>query len=566
MLYSIVAGYLALGSSLHAVAADPYTITGIKTQSNNIPIRRNINDLASEAGPQWDLYIQALASMQKVDSADPLSFFQVGGIHGEPAYEWNNTGQRLNDDDGWSGYCPHGEGIFMSWHRPYLLLHEQVLVKHARKIAAEYTGSKRKRYIKAAALLRTPFWDWADIPHVPNSTVPGTMTINTPRGRKEVRNPLARYSFPQDALDGNFGTFQPDPNKKITRCPPPQNYPETANQNLEAINLRESVYHAFVFSKTFEDFGTTMGSGTSVEQAHNHVHNSAACGEQLLDLAYSAFDPLFMLHHANIDRLWALWQAAHPDMPGLSISYPGGERFTTPAGTTIGPNSPLAPFYRKGWHQHTSNSVLSTHKYGYTYEGAEKKTQHLDQKRQYRDGDDQSESTMSDTLTGYSEKHKRRAVAFINKLYSSRDHDKERIVYQAHIRYRVEDLERPARVKVYFCNSYVGYFVALKHPKRGPSAATIHLNRALEACARAGIKPSQYRNEISASIHTHSGKDIPISRVRSMKLELERFDEIPAKSKGEFPTILNRRVTPGKLKEYQPRKQSQAAHHIDYKE
>jgi len=31
-----------------------------------------------------------------------------------------------------------------------------------------------------------------------------------------------------------------------------------------------------------------------------------------MDTAASPSDPLFFLHHANIDRLWDRWQQAHP--------------------------------------------------------------------------------------------------------------------------------------------------------------------------------------------------------------------------------------------------------------
>ena len=27
----------------------------------------------------------------------------------------------------------------------------------------------------------------------------------------------------------------------------------------------------------------------------------------------SRFDPIFWLHHCNVDRMYALWQALHPD-------------------------------------------------------------------------------------------------------------------------------------------------------------------------------------------------------------------------------------------------------------
>jgi tyrosinase len=45
-----------------------------------------------------------------------------------------------------------------------------------------------------------------------------------------------------------------------------------------------------------------------LENAHNWVH-SAVGGE--MNSSSSPADPLFWLHHANIDRLWARWQAAH---------------------------------------------------------------------------------------------------------------------------------------------------------------------------------------------------------------------------------------------------------------
>lgn len=53
MLYHIVASYLVLGSTVLVLAADPYAITGVRTQSNKVPARRNVNDLQAEAGPQW---------------------------------------------------------------------------------------------------------------------------------------------------------------------------------------------------------------------------------------------------------------------------------------------------------------------------------------------------------------------------------------------------------------------------------------------------------------------------------------------------------------------------------
>ena len=46
-----------------------------------------------------------------------------------------------------------------------------------------------------------------------------------------------------------------------------------------------------------------------LEQVHGFVHE--AVGGTMAGPSSPA-DPLFFLHHANIDRLWAIWQRAHP--------------------------------------------------------------------------------------------------------------------------------------------------------------------------------------------------------------------------------------------------------------
>lgn len=117
MLSRIVASYLALGTAVlgQRTSPGPYAIVGLgASQDGSVPMRRNINDLQAEAGPQWDLYVQALSAMKKVDTSDPLSYFQISAIHGEPVFEWNNTGRR-NNDGFWGGYCPHGVSATGRW-------------------------------------------------------------------------------------------------------------------------------------------------------------------------------------------------------------------------------------------------------------------------------------------------------------------------------------------------------------------------------------------------------------------------------------------------------------------
>ncbi|MFD2884266.1 tyrosinase family protein [Pseudomonas lini] len=45
------------------------------------------------------------------------------------------------------------------------------------------------------------------------------------------------------------------------------------------------------------------------ERIHNNVHVWVG-GD--MGLSSSPNDPVFFLHHCNVDRLWAAWQAKHP--------------------------------------------------------------------------------------------------------------------------------------------------------------------------------------------------------------------------------------------------------------
>ena len=46
------------------------------------------------------------------------------------------------------------------------------------------------------------------------------------------------------------------------------------------------------------------------EVTHNAIHFliGGFSNYSLSTLHYSAFDPIFYLHHSNVDRLWAIWQ------------------------------------------------------------------------------------------------------------------------------------------------------------------------------------------------------------------------------------------------------------------
>ena len=70
---------------------------------------------------------------------------------------------------------------------------------------------------------------------------------------------------------------------------------------------------------TFWDFVTGL------EIAHNGVHGWVGGSMALLTTAPA--DPIFWLHHAQIDRLWSMWQASNP---ALNPALAGNDRVLDP--------------------------------------------------------------------------------------------------------------------------------------------------------------------------------------------------------------------------------------------
>ncbi|MDB6166098.1 MAG: tyrosinase [Lacunisphaera sp.] len=91
-------------------------------------------------------------------------------------------------------------------------------------------------------------------------------------------------------------------------------------------------------------------------QMHNRVH--VWVGGSMLPLT-SPDDPVFFLHHANVDRIWALWQLQHPAQSYLPA---GGVANKTNL------NDPMWP-WNTAADTRSPASVLDTTALGYIYQG-----------------------------------------------------------------------------------------------------------------------------------------------------------------------------------------------------
>jgi tyrosinase len=210
-------------------------------------------------------------------------------------------------------YCPHGNWYFIPWHREFVNMYENA--------AMELTGNKS---------FAMPYWDWTIDRELP--------TAFSSRLYKGAPNPL--YV----------------PNRNYIDLP----------DDLVGPKVMEEIYSETLF----EVFGTSRNpqqtdldpswviAGGGVQgrleaTPHNNIHNRIGA---YMPTAASPIDPIFMMHHGNIDRIWAYWNALGRtnSTADLWLNMPFEDNFIAPNGD----------FYSA-----TVKNLQSTEAFGYTYPG-----------------------------------------------------------------------------------------------------------------------------------------------------------------------------------------------------
>jgi tyrosinase len=168
-----------------------------------------------------------------------------------------------------------------------------------------------------------------------------------------------------------------------------------------------------------------------------------------------------MLHHANVDRIWAYWQAIKPEIGSMSQSYQGKGRFSTPSGATITPRSPLEPFRRSEGEYHTPDSAQSIQDFGYTYPALEFW--------------DKSPEQIRDDV-----------ARLINRLYGpnstasaffSRNRRGPFVTrYFANIGVEASELERPCSINIIMNGTIAGSMIVMMQPAEGVIRGAVSLD------------------------------------------------------------------------------------------
>ncbi|EGR46236.1 uncharacterized protein TRIREDRAFT_50793, partial [Trichoderma reesei QM6a] len=364
----------------------PIVVGRLPSASNgSTPLRLEIRDVKADKY-RWDLYILALSMFQSVNQDDPLSYYQVAGIHGVPFVTWNGVGPAAGASQ--SGYCPHSSVLFPTWHRPYLALYEQELHKLAGAIADMFANAtERFLYRQAASDFRIPYWDWASPApegesHFPDVFWNSTMIQYGPNGVQVIRNPLYSYSF--HPLDGDALIWPPlrswnetkrAPNTEISQAEPPSMNDQVSAALLarlpeiqQRLYILFSSYHEFdSFSNKNYAFSQNLSHLDSIEAVHDIIHIYGGSRGHMTYVPLSSFDPLFFLHHAMTDRLISMWQLLNPSA-WMTPQISGETTYTALKGTMQNSSTPLTPFMSSAdgtfW---DSDMSRSTEVFGYAY-------------------------------------------------------------------------------------------------------------------------------------------------------------------------------------------------------
>ncbi|KJR89493.1 uncharacterized protein SPSK_06106 [Sporothrix schenckii 1099-18] len=558
---NIVAVLVGIWSTVEAVIVPVTGIhTGINPERGTFPPRLRIQDLQT-SGPQWDLYIQAMAAWKSMPEDNELSYFGLSGIHGRPYVAWNGVEQV--EGAPLTGYCTHNEVLFAIWHRPMVAVFEQVLARHIQAAAALYnaTPSIAETYRHAADTWRHPYWDWALDKALPDAVVTPNVTIRAPpdgRTTATPANPLRYYRFHQFPLNATL--FPADDDYHLAsfpttlRCPDPFNN-FTSNQgmasaNIAGIDLAGQVYNIYTRVADFGSMSSTACDSTSFEQEHNEVHVAVGGIHPMghfAHLGYSGFDPLFMMHHAAIDRHVALWQAVHANasMFGPQEDYQTQTgQFATAPGTNITADSPLKPFFASANGTfHTPNSARDIATFGYSY--PELLTAQLTAQINSING---NRSVNASSRT----KLRQAVTAEINRLYApnsvpatKRRRSRSRTVastpqtvYFVRIAIEKAGLALPAAVNVFLGTTLAGRLLLLASPPTGRVHGEIGLENTLQISSSQDINVAmedvlrqRFRWEVATLSETHN---VTI-QVREETVHLPESTE-------EFPIYTNVRI------------------------
>jgi tyrosinase len=302
------------------------------------------------AGGEWAdpvlWYAKGVAAMQARPLADPTSWRFWAAMHGFDPPMWTALGHLQSSDQQpkpaavrrfWK-QCQHGSWYFLPWHRGYLLAFEAMV----RAAIVDLGGP---------AHWSLPYW--------------------SPFGTGQAKLPPAfrSHTWPGTGPNPLFVSQRYGPHNDGNVFVP------VSQVNLKALQRPHFTGVSIGGSPGFGGVDTGFSHGGQVHgeletQPHDWVHGLVGGFDPahptlpglMSDPDTAALDPIFWLHHANIDRLWEIWNQADP-----GHTDPTGSHWTQgPA--SVGERAFVVPTPDGKTWTYVPHDVVSLQALGYEYD------------------------------------------------------------------------------------------------------------------------------------------------------------------------------------------------------
>ncbi|CAM0908421.1 unnamed protein product [Alopecurus aequalis] len=251
-------------------------------------VRRPVHAVGAEYMAKYE---RLIAIMKALPESHPHSFYQMANIH--CAY---CTGSYRQTGDPELFMQIHFSWFFFPFHRAYIYFFE--------RIAAKLLGDPG---------FAVPFWSW-DVPE--GMRMPPEFDIPSSPLYDPIRNP---NHSPPKLVDLLFA--KPGIENNLTDDQQIQTNLQTMYKQMIGNAALPTLFHGQPFRAGQTDM---PGAGTVEQSPHNTMHtwvgNATKTSFENMGTYYSAGrDPLFYVHHNNLDRLWDAWRG-----------FPGHADFTDP--------------------------------------------------------------------------------------------------------------------------------------------------------------------------------------------------------------------------------------------
>jgi tyrosinase len=216
--------------------------------------------------------VQVLIDRTKANQMDPIGWQYQSDIHGTTV-----------NPDNFRNQCQHFCWFFLPWHRMYLEWFERIIRSAIQDVDDVDDATKLTWAL--------PYWNYSSDDAARRRLPKAFLDLTLPDG--VTPNPLWVAG-----RNLNDGSALPQADVDLTAALAPTDF---AGTNGFAGGRTG-------FSHAGEDPGSAMGPLEGTPHGAVHVDVGGLMGS----FNTAALDPIFWLHHANIDRLWEVWRG----MPG----------------------------------------------------------------------------------------------------------------------------------------------------------------------------------------------------------------------------------------------------------